>query len=516
MKRFKVIVGSIILSLAFMLLFAGDAYAQVYKADNVSEFRKIIYKDMLQRKNLIEVDYSGDDYKEIFETFEKQEFINELSKIDDKSTSDDHDYMIQNVSYMKTSMRGVNSNKVHFTIYIHWRETLGKLQYVNLRVEDILQKSNIESIDSVYERIKLIHDYIVTNIEYDSTLTHENAYYALKNGISTCQGYSLLFYKMLTEAGIPCRYITGTGINDKENGPHGWNIVKIGDVWYNVDTTWDDPVYADPSVKKDDICYDYFLKGSKEFDPSHIRDDKYLTDEFVTDHEMSKENFTADKDISITQIKVGDNSDITEETLKEDKPEDGKTALKNDITEMIERLVEEIRLGNLKQYLIKSYKELEARNKAIIISLVALILLSIVYKIYRTIVNRRKDDYDMMFDSPASSTQVGGIEEMIAREEAKKKAEQKAIKKAEKEARKAEKEAKKAAKEARKASKVEKVSKKSTSEGNKVEETAKKATQEEKKVQTTNSVDTVVSEVDKKVQQASANVDNTIIIEELE
>ena len=144
MKRFKVIVGSIILSLAFMLLFAGDAYAQVYKADNVSEFRKIIYKDMLQRKNLIEVDYSGDDYKEIFETFEKQEFINELSKIDDKSTSDDHDYMIQNVSYMKTSMRGVNSNKVHFTIYIHWRETLGKLQYVNLRVEDILQKSLIK------------------------------------------------------------------------------------------------------------------------------------------------------------------------------------------------------------------------------------------------------------------------------------------------------------------------------------------------------------------------------------
>ena len=38
-------------------------------------------------------------------------------------------------------------------------------------------------------------------------------------------------------SGVECEMIAGTA--DGEN--HAWNLVKLGDSWYHVDTTWDDP-----------------------------------------------------------------------------------------------------------------------------------------------------------------------------------------------------------------------------------------------------------------------------------
>ena len=436
MKKVKILFGSIIFVLAIMVINCSCANAQVFNASNVKQFRKIVYTQMLQRKETIDIDYSGKDYKAIFDKFEAEEFINELASIDDISTSDDHDYMIQNVSYMKTSMKGTSSSDVRFTIKIKWRETLGQLQYVNLRVADILQKHKVMSIDSVYQRIKLIHDYIVTNVEYDVTLKHENAYSALKEGVSTCQGYSLLFYKMLTDAGIPCRYITGTGINDKETGPHGWNIVKIGDLWYNVDTTWDDPIYSDPSYKKDDVSYEYFLKGSSNFDSSHIRDTNFLTPAFLTDYVVSEKDFNKLNDISISQMTLGSNSDITADTLKEEEEEEPNEidSFVDTIKNSIRTFIGEIKDGTIKDHLVKSFKELDDKNKGIIISLLALVLITIVYKVYKSSV-RKEDEFDTMFDDHKQvSSEIGGLDEMIAKDAAKKKAEQKAQKQAMKEA----------------------------------------------------------------------------------
>ena len=82
----------------------------------------------------------------------------------------------------------------------------------------------------------MVHDYLVNNIEYDSGITNFTAYSALFEGTTVCQGYSLLYYKLLTEAGVQCRFITGSANGED----HGWNLVKIGDAWYNVDVTWDD------------------------------------------------------------------------------------------------------------------------------------------------------------------------------------------------------------------------------------------------------------------------------------
>lgn len=58
-----------------------------------------------------------------------------------------------------------------------------------------------------------------------------------------CNSYALAFYTMTTAEGIPCRYISGISTNSVgKTGGHAWNQVKVGDKWYYIDCTWDDPV----------------------------------------------------------------------------------------------------------------------------------------------------------------------------------------------------------------------------------------------------------------------------------
>ena len=60
-----------------------------------------------------------------------------------------------------------------------------------------------------------------------------------------CRGYALAFEHLMHMAGIPCGYVSGEVYSpdseyDEERLPHGWNVVKIDDKWYEVDVTWDD------------------------------------------------------------------------------------------------------------------------------------------------------------------------------------------------------------------------------------------------------------------------------------
>ena len=83
---------------------------------------------------------------------------------------------------------------------------------------------------------KLLFRNPILNVAYDSTYTEYSAYAALFLGRAVCQGYSLLTYKMMWEAGIEARIVDGEAMN------HSWNMVNICGNWYHLDVTWDDPV----------------------------------------------------------------------------------------------------------------------------------------------------------------------------------------------------------------------------------------------------------------------------------
>ena len=116
------------------------------------------------------------------------------------------------------------------------------------------------ALETDYEKEKYVHDAIITLASYDeSAQYHQSAYSALVGGATVCAGYARAFQYIMTRLGIPAYYCTGYS-----GGDHAWNIVMLGDGYYNVDLTWDD---SDP------ISYKFFNCTDDEFSSTHTRSD---------------------------------------------------------------------------------------------------------------------------------------------------------------------------------------------------------------------------------------------------
>ncbi|MBQ1402487.1 MAG: hypothetical protein IIY90_04195 [Oscillospiraceae bacterium] len=158
-------------------------------------------------------------------------------------------------------------------------------QELTRKIDSVLQSLDLQG-KSDEQKVLAIYDYICGHVEYDYTnLNDDNyklkytAYAAMCNGTAVCQGYSNLLYRMLLEAGVDCRFISGTGNCCR----HAWNIVRLGGRYYNVDSTWDSNYDGLANWK-------YFLRCDENFD-DHARDDKYLTASFMSEYPMSAEDY---------------------------------------------------------------------------------------------------------------------------------------------------------------------------------------------------------------------------------
>ena len=138
------------------------------------------------------------------------------------------------------------------------------------------------------EKIRRVHDFICERTAYDMVHKHQGsshiqstAYGALIYRTALCQGYAVLCYRLLKELGIDCRIVTGEAVTEGKTERHAWNIVRVGDVFYNMDVTFDD-------VKG---TYDWFLKSDRTFERDHTRDERYCSDEFCEQYPMSREDY---------------------------------------------------------------------------------------------------------------------------------------------------------------------------------------------------------------------------------
>ena len=126
---------------------------------------------------------------------------------------------------------------------------------------------------SDYNKLKQIHDVLVEQLEYDQTLSRNhthNIYGALVERCVVCEGYAKAYKYLLDGVGIPCVLVSGKGTNSKgETEEHIWNYVFLGNRWYAVDVTWDDPIVTGGVLTKS-MKYKYFLKGQNSFNKNHF------------------------------------------------------------------------------------------------------------------------------------------------------------------------------------------------------------------------------------------------------
>ena len=162
-------------------------------------------------------------------------------------------------------------------------------------------------MDGSDEEIELaIHDKLIDTVNYDYEILEDNhndgvwelgdtAYGALvcdsegRPNHAICGGYSFAFEYLLHEAGIPCAYVSGSAMSippsDDDQPSHAWNVVKIGEKWYEVDTTWDDQEYEEGEYdeffaslenyedKYDNLLHHYYNKTTAEMEDLKATED---------------------------------------------------------------------------------------------------------------------------------------------------------------------------------------------------------------------------------------------------
>lgn len=159
--------------------------------------------------------------------------IKEIAKKDD--------YLTISLSKLVYERKGSDA-----TVKVTYKTTKEQEEYVTDELTKAVNSIIKENMTD-YDKVKAINKYLVDRFEYDKSLTSTTAYSALTTGKTVCQGYALAAYKMIKMAGIENRIVVGT----LDGVPHGWNLVKLNDKWYQLDVTNNDAVGS----------YKYFLKN---------------------------------------------------------------------------------------------------------------------------------------------------------------------------------------------------------------------------------------------------------------
>lgn len=127
---------------------------------------------------------------------------------------------------------------------------------------------------SAIDQYRCIAYYISINSKYAHVENEEipryatNAYGAVINGWSICQGYTIGFEYLCRVAGLDCRRVRNA-FNDENM--HFWDVVTVGNNTYYVDVTW-----ADGSVSNyyDPVWFDWFMFVA---DQNHVSNDGTAT-----------------------------------------------------------------------------------------------------------------------------------------------------------------------------------------------------------------------------------------------
>ena len=125
---------------------------------------------------------------------------------------------------------------------------------------------------SDYEKIRRVYEFVIDTVDYKSGVpNNQNIQSALLDRESVCAGYAKAFQYILHRMGLFCTYVTG---KTEDGDDHAWNIVRIDGEYYNVDTTWGDPVFAQSQDKdhryESVMNYNYLCCTDAELGMTHI------------------------------------------------------------------------------------------------------------------------------------------------------------------------------------------------------------------------------------------------------
>lgn len=231
------------------------------------------YKDLgiKNNKDLINFIYyalnSGENYIERYIDKTYTSYMDDINNL----TSNDGTKFKEEIAILNNFVHPYNSSsniklsygsEYTFGIKINRAYTDTEIKEINSVVDKVINERVNNNDMPVKEKIKIIHDYIIDNTEYDklkyenindTTYKSQTAYGALIQGYATCNGYADAIAIFLNKLNV---------INYKiSNNEHIWNLVYLDGSWYHLDLTWDDPI-SETNINRDT----YFLISTKSLE----------------------------------------------------------------------------------------------------------------------------------------------------------------------------------------------------------------------------------------------------------
>lgn len=260
-----------------------------YFYDQLEDYSKTIYKALEANKEQMKTGTAqielGASFSDLLEQEDGQKLLGEYYQSAVESYLYDNPdvfYITANKLYLNIETITKRSKK-SYNVYInngkhpnYFVDDFTSEEQVKEAIEQVEQIKNqivAQKTGDTYTDIRMVHDYIINNAEYDTTLAQPyiyNLYGTLVKHKSVCEGYAESFKYLLDALEIPCIIVIGEATNSSgETESHAWNYVQIDDAWYAVDTTWDDPVVIGNGNASNHSKYKYFLRGSSRMDQEH-------------------------------------------------------------------------------------------------------------------------------------------------------------------------------------------------------------------------------------------------------
>lgn len=254
----------------------GYGYIIYYEDEHKGYEQYVSYKD----DEIDDLDYTV--YRNGIETYDDPTIVNDIvAKIEPNGTLS---ILPQNASYdsfkTNTGMGYIRfPSGVEYVGYLDDIERTLQGYYfgedddnvgenlLDLRLDEILESLSLEDLTED-EQVKLIHDYLIDHITYDTSINpmSHTAYGAVIQGDAVCDGYAESFKYLLDKLGFENDIIIGEGQEDGQfigSDNHAWNYVVIDDVGYYFDLTWNN----DDDNQR--VKYTYYKKDKQFFEQTH-------------------------------------------------------------------------------------------------------------------------------------------------------------------------------------------------------------------------------------------------------
>lgn len=153
----------------------------------------------------------------------------------------------------------LNSNGYVSTFRLNNYDSTFKTRYAKMQKEVDLVLSGMDTNMTDLEKVVYIHDYLAYHAQYDKSDPIPTpsywAYGVIVNKTGVCDSYTKAFMMFMWLFGISCNYVYSGEME------HSWVLVKVGNYYYHLDPTWDDPTPDTPGR----VFHEFMLRTDEEF-----------------------------------------------------------------------------------------------------------------------------------------------------------------------------------------------------------------------------------------------------------